>query len=192
VLRSKSRDLFGTPLRQKRPRYESTLERADRNSLPDRAARARWLSTVIPRNTGFAMPIETYFVFDEAKSCYVQGNFVATVVLAVSFVEHWLSANLATRGFEKAAGRGLAATIEVARKEKLAHPTLLDAADRLREIRNPIVHLKSFDHEHGIGRRALKHLTDPIRLIEADARDASPLCTRWPCTLLKLVDGTTV
>jgi hypothetical protein len=170
--RTRGKDLFGQPLRQKRPKYEASLERGDRRSLATRAARVRWLSTVIPSNLGFLMPVETFLVFNEAKSSYVYGNFVATVVLAASFVEHWFSASLAAKGFQREADRGLAAAIKIARDRQLAHPTLLDAADRLRQIRNPFVHLKSFDHEHGIGRRALKHRKDPLHLVEADAKDA--------------------
>jgi hypothetical protein len=44
-----AKDLFGKPVRQRRPRYEAALERGEKKTLPERAARVRWLSGVIPR-----------------------------------------------------------------------------------------------------------------------------------------------
>lgn len=170
--RRQSKDLFGRPILQKRPKYEASLQRVDKRSLPSRAARVRWLSTIIPRNLEFIMPFETMLVFDEAQSTYIHGNFVGTVLLSASFVEHWFSASLRNRGFQKEVDRGLAAAIKVARERQLAHSSLLDAADQLRKIRNPFVHLKDFDHEHGIVRRAMNRRKDPMQLIEQDAKEA--------------------
>jgi hypothetical protein len=170
--RRPSKDLFGRPLLQKRPKYEASLERVDKRSLPSRAARVRWLSTMIPWNLGFVMPFESMLVFKEAQSTYAHGNFVGTVLLCTSFVEHWFSAGLRKRGLQKEADRGLAASIKVARQRKLADCSLLDAADELRKIRNPFVHLKGFDHEHGIVRRAVNRGKDPMQLIEQDAKEA--------------------
>ena len=166
------RDLFGKPIRRMRPRYEAALERGEKRSLPARAARVRWLSEIIPKNKGFVMPLETYYVFEEAKSSFVYGHFVATIVLAASFVEHWLAGGLARRGYQRDAARGLAASIKIARKKGLVHPALLSKAERLRLIRNPFVHLKALDHEHTITRRFLRLKKDPAELLESDAKEA--------------------
>jgi hypothetical protein len=68
---SSAKDLFGKPIRQRRPRYEAALERAEKASLPARAARVRWLSQVIPKNVTFGMPPETFYVFEDAKCSFV-------------------------------------------------------------------------------------------------------------------------
>lgn len=170
--RTITKDLFGKPIRERRPKYEAAVERADRRTVPLRAARIRWLSQVIPKNTGFLMPMETFYVFEEAKASYVYGNFVAAIVLAASFVEHWFSAGLGMRGYEKEASRGLAASIKVAREKNLVNLSLLSKVDRLRLIRNPFVHLKPFEHEHSIGHRSLKQRIHPEMKLEADAQEA--------------------
>ncbi len=170
--RNSFRDLFGKVIKTRRPRYEASLERGDKRTLPGRAARVRWLSGVIPKNSMFGMPFETLLVFQEAKSSYICGNFVAAIVLASSFVEHWLSASLDERGFHKEASKGLASSIKCARANNLVEPLLLDKADHLRMIRNPFVHLKSFDHEHSINQRLMAKRTDPATLLEADAQEA--------------------
>ncbi len=167
------KDLFGKPVRQKRPRYEASLERGERKTLPARATRVRWLSGIIPKNLMTLMPLETNLVFKEAKASFVYGNYVAAVVLAASFIEHWFIASLSERGYQKEASRGLAAAIKCARANGLVNPLILDKADRLRLIRNPFVHLKEFEHQHAIGQRMAKTGTfDILALLESDAKEA--------------------
>src|ERR1035437_990358 len=164
--------MFGKPIRQRRPRYEPALERADRRTLADRAERVRWLEKVIPRNRIFGMPFETACVFEEAKASFVYGSFVAAVILAASFVEHWFVASLGARGYEQEASQGLAASIKFARANALVDPLGLNKADQLRLIRNPFVHLKPFDHPHTIVQRSARQNTHPAALLESDSKDA--------------------
>jgi hypothetical protein len=170
--RPTAKDLFGKATPQKRPRYEAALERAEKRTLPVRAARIRWLSKVIPKNYGFVMPLETACVFEEAKASFIYGNFAAAIVLAAAFVEHWFIASLASSGYKKEASKGLAACIKFARDNKLVDALVLDKADQLRLIRNPFVHLKLFDHKHNVAQRAWKFKTDPWAMLEDDAKDA--------------------
>ena len=167
-----SRDLFGKPIRQRRPKYEAALERLDRITLVERAARVRWLAQKIPHNILMAMPFETMTVLQEAKSSFISGQFVATIVLASAFVEHWFTSNLNNLGFNKEANQGLAAAIVCARKNDLAPSFLLDMADNLRKIRNPFAHLKSFDHEFNPSRRARKMGAHAYELLERDAQNS--------------------
>lgn len=166
------KDLFGHPVKHRRPRYEAALERVERASRPRRAARVRWLEKAIPEDCGYLMAVESLYVFEEAKSSFIYGHFVATIVLAASFVEHWLVSQLNTKGFHKEASRGLAACIKCARENRLVTKGLLNRVDRLRLIRNPFVHLKSFDHEHGLVQRSLRHQAHPEEILETDARNA--------------------
>ena len=54
------KDLFGKSVKQhRRPRYEAALERGEKRTLPERAARVRWLSEIIPRKVMFGLPLET-------------------------------------------------------------------------------------------------------------------------------------
>jgi hypothetical protein len=132
----------------------------------------RWLAGVTPKNVGYLLPVETALVFEEAASCFIYGHFIATILLATSFVEHWLTGSLRSRGYSRQASQGLAAAIKFARAKNLADPIVLDKADQLRVIRNPFVHLKDFDHEQTVTQRTLEHKTDPWTLSENDAREA--------------------
>jgi hypothetical protein len=170
--RNSDKDLFGKRIRHNRPRYEAALERNDKASVPIRAVRARWLRKRIPKKIAFWMPMETGFVFGEAAACFVDGHFVATIMLAASFVDHWLTSGLAHRGYGNEAKRGLEATIKVAKKKKLVDPFLLDAVNKLRLIRNPFAHLKLTDSDYKIGSRAVQMREPPEVLLEKDAKEA--------------------
>ena len=121
------------------------------------------------------MPLDTYYIFEDAKSCYIYGQFVATVVLSTSFIEHWFAAKLHGKGHHKQAQGGLAASVQCAREKNLVAAALLDRVDRLRLIRNPFAHLKSMDHEHSLGARSVSRRQHPDEIIEADAKEALAL-----------------
>jgi hypothetical protein len=119
-----------------------------------------------------AMPSETLFVFQEARATFVDGHFVATVVLAAAFAEHWMAGQLEPRGFIKEAAGGLASCIRCARQNHVWPDFLLDRLDYLRKIRNPFVHLKEFSHEHSLSQRSWKRKLAVSEMAEADARHA--------------------
>lgn len=164
-------DLFGRPARVRRTRSQIELERHDRQTMAGRIARLTYVKRVHPGG-GFAMPIESMMVFTEAKMAFIDGLFVSVLLLCNSFIEHVLGSMLEARGFRKEAKAGLAAQIACARMAGILDDFLLEKADRLRHIRNPFVHLKPFDHEHGIGRRMMEARLGPHEILEADARTA--------------------
>ena len=166
------KDLLGKTIRRKRPKYEAALERHEIRNVPDRAERIRWLSSVMPQNAGYMMPLESSRVFQEAKDCFVYGQLVATMVLAASFIEHWLTGLLNAQGQQKVSSKGLAAIIEHCRDQHLLPAVICDKVDSLRQKRNPFVHLKGFDHPHGLGQRMLQLRSHPDAILEADAKDA--------------------
>jgi hypothetical protein len=166
------KDLLGKPIRKRRPKYEAMLERHELKNVPSRADRIRWLSTAMPLRTSYMMPLESLKVFQEARDCFVYGQYVATVVLAAAFVDHWLGGILTGRGSRKVAAKGLADITQYCRDNDVLPGILCDRVDALRRIRNPFVHLKSFDHEHSLGQRMLRQKTHPDTILEADAKDA--------------------
>lgn len=111
-------------------------------------------------------------MFDEAKSSFIYGCFVASTVMAAAFVEHWLAGQLSNRGFAKEAERGLAAIVTCCKQQNLMNEAILDRVERLRQIRNPFVHLKSFEHPHSIGQRTLRERRHPFSIMESDAKES--------------------
>jgi len=164
-----TKDLFGLERRSPRPAYEAALEERDKLTRPSRAARVRWLKQKLPSG-GLGMPGDTWFVFSEARSTFVEGYFVATVVLSAAFAEHWMIGQLEVRGFAKDARTGLAGCVRCARRECLWSDFLLDRVDYLRTIRNPFVHLKEMGHEHSLTGRSWTRKIATEELAEGDAK----------------------
>lgn len=155
-----------------------TSVRLPSHALPPRLGRCRVRvsrPSIYPR-TGFMMPFVTAFVFDEARRTFVNGDFVATILLAAAFIEHRLASHLRSKGYVKAARQGLAQMIACARQHDFASPFLLDKVDRLRRIRSPFVHLKPFEHDDGLLERMIRGaVEEPARLLEKDAKAALSL-----------------
>jgi hypothetical protein len=165
-------DLFGKTSKPRKSRLRSAVERYDRDTLDSRVARLEWLHKVFPSGYGFGMPFESAFVFEEAKMTFLNGQFIATSLLATAFLEHRLGSICASRGFVRESRAGLRRIIAKLREEGLVASVLLDKADYIRQRRNPFVHLKDFDHEHNLARRAIDQQTSPYDLIERDAKEA--------------------
>lgn len=118
------------------------------------------------------MPLDSHLVFTEAKDCFIYGQYVAAIVLAASFIEHWLGSIVSQAGFEKEQRKGLAAIIKCARENGILPSTLCDRADHVRRNRNPFVHLKSFDHPDTVVQRAVTEGSTPFEMLEPDAKNA--------------------
>ena len=170
-----AKDLFGNRVPEKKPKYHRTLERFDKRTFSDRLKRLQWLQTVYPKGYGFLMPPETMFIFREAKMSFINGEHISTLLLANSFVEHWLSSNIAHGENSKLANSGLAKLVQHCRQNKLINAKVLDRIDELREIRNPFVHLKPAEHKKRIMWRTIDKKTNYSVLLEEDAKRALTL-----------------
>jgi len=169
------KDLFGQQKKKRKSKLEGVLQRYDTQTFTERLERLEWLQKVFPQGYEFLMSSETSFVFDEVKMAYINGEYIATILLVTAFLEHWLGNYLASKGYVKEARGGLNAILECLDKYELMHPFLTKNTDQLRRIRNPFVHLKPFEHEHRLFQRALHHSKDPVTILEEDARDAISL-----------------
>ena len=169
------KDLLGRKIRKRRSKLEVDLERYDQNSFDERLARLKWLVRVFPDRHSFAGPPETLFMFGEVKNTFVDGAYVATVLLCTSFIEHWLSSFLSSRGFDANAKGGLKAITKCLRRERLTHDFLIKRIDRLRELRNPFAHLKAFDHAYNLSQRSYAESLSPFVVMEEDAKFAVSL-----------------
>lgn len=121
------------------------LEAADAISRPARHLRLRLLDALSQGRT-FMLPAEMGFLFREVRSSFVNGEFTATIFLALSFIEHWLVPRVVLRqGSKKAARNGVAAVLDYLRDSQELPPFLIEQIDHLREIRNPFTHPRPGD-----------------------------------------------
>lgn len=169
---SNERDLFGEPIKRRRGRWESYLSRYDRDTFAERLERLKYLDSVVPQAAGMMAGLETVLVFQEATLAFVNGAFVATIMLAQAFVEHWLQAYLEREGFSKEADQGLSAIASCCRDSHLLSEYLLDKVDHLRQVRNPFTHLKPYHSPFTMSHRLLVERVPPDEILEREAREA--------------------
>ena len=174
-MKSREKDLFGYTKKTRRPRLEAALLKRDRETLNARLERLRHIQTIFPRGYSFLSVVETAYIFDEAKMAYINGQFVAAILLAQAHIEHCLQGYVASRGEDRLAKRGLAQITKFLRSKGLLHDFLLDRIDRLRKLRNPFSHLQDWDCPDTLSKRASAHNHDFEATLRHDAEFALAL-----------------
>lgn len=114
----------------------------------------------------------TYAAWTEARTSYVHGNFMATVLLAQGLAEHLLAAHLSVGlDAEELPDR---ITFQETLKRCRARDVITekDAADlrRLMNLRNPLSHFRSVDDPSNLSRRVI---SDQLSADEHLRRDAT-------------------
>lgn len=118
------------------------------------------------------MPLETGLIHSEITNTFVDGSFIATILLCVAFIEHWLTCILSSHGFEKESKAGLDQKLKCLKRNQLTLKVVIKKVDQLRKKRNPFVHLRSFDDPNTISQRIFKEKKDLITILEEDARES--------------------
>lgn len=138
----------------------------------ERIVRADWIGKHILPDDLFCFQDGKFSrqMFQEAISCFVNGQFIAVIVLGFSFIER----SLVGRFWENGRKDLVSASSENLLKEALARGWLSKVEyqnlDRLRAIRNPIVHFKNPYSEDRPEYRAILSAKDLKRMLESDAR----------------------
>jgi hypothetical protein len=169
------KDLFGHVIKQRTSRLENLLTRIDRESYQSRLERLKYTEDIRPKGHGMVGSIETIFIFHEAGWAYLNGAFISTILLSQAFVERRLQDYMSSKGLEAEAKKGAQAIINYCRKHHLVNEFLLKKFDRLRQVRNPLVHLKAIDHPLTLGRRIFWEQKQPADILESDAKEALSL-----------------
>ena len=154
------------------PTPEAWLIREDSVCYQGRLARLDWLATHLPdaEYWVFSGGLMSKFLFEEARYCFVYGQFLATTVLGLSYIEHTLA------GLFYAAGRNdlERASISVLSREALESGWInrkeFDNLQHARRIRNPVTHFRRPGHDHTVEYRAFLHDENPYTIIETDAK----------------------
>ena len=177
------KDLFGKKVVQKkrRTKLEVALRKTDNESFEDRLHRLKYLNKIFPHDLFLGADQETIYILSEAKMTFINGEYIATILLTIAFIERLMQSHYESIGLGKIAKRGLKAMIAHANKNELLHPYLLEKFDLLRKKRNPLTHLKPFEHEHNLSQRIINGIkndeqyVNPILMLEEDAKEAITL-----------------
>lgn len=166
------KNLFGKTVKKKRTRIEILLAKQDRESLSARVERINYLRKITPSRMGLMGSMDLVFVFQEAKSSYVNGQFIATLLLAQAFIEKVIQSQMEAKGYP-GVNRGLKYMVKYCRDSNLLPSVVLNKIDYLRNIRNPFTHLKPNDYPYHLDIRIYRSKKMvPYKVLEDDAKEA--------------------
>ena len=117
-----------------------------------------------------------YAAYSEARSSFVNGNFVATVLLSQALLEHFLGGEVCLRDmFEADAGakprrRRLRQLIDHAITEGVIRASDREPIERVIALRNPLAHHRGPTDPEELTMRAIQTKLHPEKLLYEDAR----------------------
>lgn len=154
------------------------------DELPSKVARFRQLadlSTSLGANgTMFTGGETTYLAWTEARSSFVHGNYIATVMLCQGLAEHLLASYLEL-GID---GEQLPPRVKfpITLERCLSRGIIVDAdvkdLHRLMKLRNPLSHYRNIDDPSNLTHRALENQSPAADHVRGDASFALSVAVR--------------
>lgn len=169
-------------------RVVQALEESEHRTRERRAARLAVTSKLQQVPPVLVGRFEQLHLLEEARVCFVYGQFAATVLVAYAVIEHTLDeeADLCvqkTSGMSKAAN-----SIQLCREHQLVPSELLDRADALRSKRNAIGHFKPDVNKYRVTARARAVDASPYQVLETDAIEALGLAREIVISTLRAME----
>ena len=152
---------------------EDWLIREDTVCFADRAARLDWVADTMPKAEYLTFPggLMAKYLFEEARYCFVYGQFLAVIVLGLAFLEKTLAAWFFMAGRNDLERANISRLLREARNEAWITNDAYENLERIRLVRNPVTHFRAPLSEDSIEFQALGKADHPYSVIEQDACD---------------------
>jgi hypothetical protein len=149
------------------------LDREDAAARADRLSRLDWMAKLHTESSDYLVQggRESIQLFDEARYCYVYGQYLATTILGVAFVERIIAARFYMSGrndLERAGGLDL---LRAAVDEGWMTDSEFYQFDRMRRLRNPLAHFRRPLAADTVTFRAVEENRHFYEILEKDAQD---------------------
>jgi hypothetical protein len=151
---------------------EEWLARENSQGHEERLARLNWLVSNTPDAEFWTFPgcLISKYLFEESRYCFVYGQFLAVIVLGMSYIEHTLAAMFYTVGRSDLERANISRLLGEAVTAGWISQDEYDHLNKAREIRNPVTHFRSPLRDDTIECRAMTQDELPYIVIEEDAR----------------------
>lgn len=167
--------MFGNTV-DNRDDFERELAEFDKATFNERLSRFRYFYRYYPEYDKILFGSdESYRIFKEVQSCFINAEYIAVVVLAQSFIERRFQESLKNFGFEKESKLSLNKIIKKFKGKSVIPDYFLDKVDTLRLKRNPFVHLRDVMDKDNLFSRSRMLTQDAQDVLEKDAKDAISL-----------------
>lgn len=152
------------------------LEEDDAKSRQWRARRLEDLLEIVPVSSGgfhfFNGGDETMTCFHEVRRCYLDGSYMAVVLLALLYVERELAGLLYAAGWNPARNARLGSLLEEAHDREVLSDSDLQAFRELAKARNSYAHFRPPGTPTSLMARSVERRDPPNEVIAQDARRA--------------------
>ncbi|NJN84916.1 MAG: hypothetical protein HC802_23265 [Caldilineaceae bacterium] len=147
------------------------LTREDEVCHPDRLARLQWLSGISPKAEYWTFPggLLAKCLFEEARYCFVYGQFLAAIVLGIAYIEHTVAALFFATGRNDLERASLTQLLKEALNHGWINQREYANLQHARQIRNPITHFRKPGDDETIEYRLVMGNELPYSIIEEDA-----------------------
>lgn len=154
----------------------------DENTRVERAKRIDWASSLYQSPCLVSGEVVPLSMMEEARVCFVNGQYMATVLCATSVVEHLLVAELEGRLTGKPT---LGKSINAAEKAKIYSAAMITDLRELNELRNPFAHWRDASDLSTLANRYLAKQIHPDAIKEQDARRSLEVTYKYFLQVLK-------
>lgn len=123
---------------------EEWLKREDEVARQGRIERLQWLLEHTPDNRNWLFhdaPL-SYELFEETRYCFVYGQYLATIILGISYIEHTLAAIFFASGRDDLERANFSVLITEAYVEGWIDINEKDSLDWARSVRNDVTHFR--------------------------------------------------
>ena len=153
------------------PSAEQWLDNEDRKCKDDRLQRLKWIMNQYPKidDPLFWGGVKSYYLFEEARYCFVYGQYLASTMLSLSYIENTLGSIFYAGGRNDLQRASLANLLKEAKKEGLISEQEFIVFDKVRKIRNPLTHFRRPD-DKDLDLQAFKKGLNLYEMLEEDAK----------------------
>lgn len=150
---------------------ENWLNEEDSRCYEDRLSRLEWLANNVPGGEYWISPggLLAKSLFEEARYCFVYGQFLATILLGLAYIERTLAALLYSSGRNDLERASFSTLLSTACDEKLITSSEFQDLERIRQRRNAYAHFRKPLHKDSVEIRAFRENEMPYNVIEQDA-----------------------
>jgi hypothetical protein len=150
------------------------IEHEDAVARDDRVTRLEWLAANYPpSDAGFMLHGGwlSHQLLEEAKYCFAYGQFLATAILGLAFIERVLAAQFYAAGRDDLERAGARDLLREALKNAWISQEEFQRFERVRGLRNPIIHFRRPLAPDTLEHRALQEDAHPDELVQGDAQE---------------------
>lgn len=151
---------------------EEWIVREDSVAQQDRVSRLQWLLDQTPENEIwlFHGGLISHGLFEQTRYCFVYGQYLATIILGLSFIEHTLAALFFASGRNDLERANISVLIERAFEEGWIDQEELKALDQARKIRNDVTHFRKPGDDSSLEKQTFGDPEEAQNLFGSNAR----------------------